>query len=751
METKTTIEIEQMPVHLDYWTKFPIDDLVSLKFIQKVEQFIDWAAVWLQDIDDEKKTTKNQYFRFDFSLSLRNFSILLRDSLLAIVKVEQYTKDRKPIKDGYENEIYKLLREAAQEVANDYNKAENATRRAEWVHQTSPVQEIINQLKELEKQCKKIVRSGVKVDNIRLHITEYLRDFHLQYSIQSNAVKQVFTIVDEIKDAVKDISSNTSASQVEKTVDIIGEHALQLELVQSTESIEILPYANNETLSIPTHVEDGNIIFKTINIKSEFARWFSSFIYPKIIELESKRDHAVEKCLLAFTQIRTRVAAISLAEVEESFSLQKDFKDIFAQLEKDVLTALKKEEEDTDALIETHEQEYLLASNVYLENRLFLPESGGNQISNLSKDAQRRITHRFEKYRGELKSYVNKVLSQYVEVDKTPYSRFIKNQTSIYDEDDSLALFLKKGYLGKSFTVPRPELIDPIVEDYRLWLEGFSGALLMSGLSGSGKSTLLGMINHMGWSAEIIQLKTGESYFIEHESYNPEIDFKVLIDNVLKRTKGKRIVISIDDLEMWHDAQVSLYDNISKLFRAILKYRQKVFFVVTCTPFLRQRIQSFMDLNTVFSHIRVIDRMNSNQIRSALNLRARVHELANIEDLHLDAKFSNIVRNSRGNIGAAMMEYCRYHNESYQHNVKSQEFIELIRTHHVFLKYICAFQHCSIKMLSITLAEMDFRRTMKTVDYLVGQKVLVRPKKGYVAINPLLIHNVERTLLKMER
>lgn len=746
-DTKTTT-LEALEV-LDYWKQIPKEDISPLKLNQKTENSIATFIDVLNEISTAPVDPSSQYLSFVWSVSVRDFVILLRDSLLATVKEEQLKKDDREVAASFTNDIQSIIQQAAGEVSNEYSKSsDSGVNDHLWRHQQTPVFAVIKQLKELQIQTKKIYRSSAKIDTIRFNINDYVKDFQLQYSRQANAVKQLFSIIEEVKLIIQNVTTESSEKKINKVVDQIGECSQKMEQVQGTESIDILPYGNNETLSIPISTTNGIVNYKMINIKSEFARWFSSLIYPKIIELESKRDHAVEKCLLALSQIRTKIAAISLAELGDSVNLQNDFESIFSKLNKEVLEALKQEENEANELVLTHQNKYLLASNVYSSDVLFLPENGRSPMSNLSKDAQKRIVSRIEKYSTELNTYFNKVLSRYVEVNKTPYSQFVKNQVSIYDKDDSLALFLKKGYLGKSFTVQRPELINPMMEEYKLWLDGFAGAVLYSGLTGSGKSTLLGMINHIGLNEEIIQLKTGESFFIQHRSYDPIYNFKELIDQILHSTRGNRVILCIDDLEQWHNEDNELFDNITKLFEAIVKFRKKIFFVVTCSPFLKDRLRVFKDLKTIFSTQTELGRMSFNQIKNALNLRVRVNDLVDFEDNDVESTFGNIIRTSKGNVGAALMEYCRYYNDDYQPNVKSQEFNDLIHSYHTLLTYICSYHHCSIKVLSDSLSEIDFRETIKSVEHLIGQKILIRPRLGFVAINPLLTHTIEQILLK---
>jgi energy-coupling factor transporter ATP-binding protein EcfA2 len=749
MEPSTKTATEDELKLLDYWYNIPLADLDSLKLSQKIENSLTGLIELMNEISDAPDIPGNQYLSYKWSVKARNFGILLRDTILATTKFEQLKKDSKLLDESTKGEILEVLQSAAAELKNDYSlRAENTIDWDVIKHQEPPLKEIITQLEELQKQSKKIIRSSGKIDDLRSNITEYVKDFQMQYFKQINAVDKLFEIVNEVRNKIRMMSDDATREMILSVVDEIGDSSQQIEFIQSTESIDILPYANKEVLAIPVATDEGNLLYKYINVKSELARWFSSSIYPKLIELESKRDHAVEKCLLLFTQARTKIASFPMSNMGVSTDFRKELESAFAILEREILDELRSEVETMNQLVADYQGDHLLASNIYSTEFLFLPNNGTSQISSLGKDAQKRIANRYSQYSKQLKSYLNKLLSRYIEIERTPYSQYVKNKLAIYDEDDSMALFLKSGYLGKSFTVARPELIDGFLNDYNLWQDGFAGALLLHGLTGSGKSTLLGMINHVGLNEEIIQLKIRESYFIEHRAYEPEYNLKELIDLVLKRTKGRRIIISVDDLEQWHDDENELFDNINELLEAIILHRKRVFFIVTCTPFLKERIQLFKDEKSIFSSILHVGKMKSHQLRSALNLRARVNDDFLLEDPGYESRIGHILRESKGNAGYAMMEYCRYHNEAYQDNVKSQEFVELILSYHTLLTFVTSYHHCSIKRLSDSLSEMDFRDTMRSIEHLIGQKILVKPRKGYVSINPILVHTVEQILLK---
>ena len=748
MDTDTNLKKVDILDELTYWKNIPINDMKPLRLSQKIDDSIDSIKVKLVEIEEMIELPGNKNLAFTWSILVRDFALLLRNSLLASTKYNQLKIDGK-VEDNnaYLIEVQKTIQDAAQDVESAFHSSESSGAKVDhWEHQESPINEIVLQLIEIQKQSKKIFRSNAKIDDIRSNINEFVKDLQLQYGRQSSAVNKVQSIVDELKESVKSITADSTNAKIEKVVDFISDKSQALEDILDTDAMEVLSYADKENVSIPVSASSGNLNYKSFNVKAEFARWFSSTILPETIELESKRDNAIESCLQAFSQLRTKIAAVSFEEVDFSSDQEKEFEEIFSQLEKEVLEDLRTEELETSKLVQTHQVEYLKASNIYSEDTLFLPDDGSSQITNITRDAQKRFSENFVTYSTKFKNYVYGIISKYFEIEKTPYSQFVKNKLTIYDEDDALALFMKKGYLGKSFTIPRPDLMNKVMGDYDLWKEGFSGSILLSGDYGSGKSTLLGMMNHLGLNEEIIQLKTSESYFIQHRPYEPHIDFKVLLDAIIKQTQGRKIILCIDDLELWHNEEIDLYDNINWLLNAITKHRKKIFFLVSCSPVLRGRILVFRTLNTVFSSQLRVGKMNSSQIREALSLRAKVNEVEKLNDAKKDTVLSNVVKKARGNIGYAMLEYCRFNNEDYNPNIKSQEFKELIERNYSLLSFIYSYYQCSLKEFSNALGEVNFRDAIKTIDHLVGQKILIRPKKGYVSINPLLIHNIERIL-----
>ena len=270
---------------LNYWKQIPLEDIDALMLYQKTEQSI---GDFLSILEGNSAIDESEapYIMFEWSIIVRDFTVLLRDCLLGVAKHEHYKKDDKSVNEDFLVKIQSTIQEAARQIDEGLTDQKVSKEKLqEWKFQKSPALAVCDQLKELQKQCKKVSRSISKVDDVRSNIGEYVRDFHLQYSIQTSAIGSLFTIVEDIKKSSSNVSQDSPDIKIINTVDQIGNKIQDLEHIQSTESIDILPYPDKETLTLPVSTMGGKLRFKSINIKSEFERWFSSVIYPSIIEL----------------------------------------------------------------------------------------------------------------------------------------------------------------------------------------------------------------------------------------------------------------------------------------------------------------------------------------------------------------------------------------------------------------------------------------------------------------------------------
>ena len=662
-------------------------------------------------------------------------------------QLDQYDKDVVHVESKPED-ILPIIHAAANDVYDAYMGREITFEEKDfYYHQVNPLSEYKQQLLEIEKQQKKIFRSRDKLDLLRSHLNEYKSEFEAKFRTQLKTIDDLFehfAVVKKIVDRIGDVATKPT---IENAVEDLSNVILSLEATQGNEILELTPYAYDDVLSFPTNIQYGELIIKTINFQAEVSRWFSSKIYPHIIELEKREELNLERTISTINQVRSKLSALTLSDKEEYDVKSTKIGKILSDLESNSLRLLLLEKEENKAEVELLMYKYFCASQVYKNDILFLPLERSGQIANISKDAIQRFKSTFKGYSDNVKESGKSILSKYIELDKVAVSHFINNKLKINADDDRLSLFMKRGFIGRSFTIKRSDIIDKIVEDYSLWQNKFHGAVLLSGPYGSGKTTILGVISQGYFTEEIIQIKAGESFYTNRGFFDGENDLGKLLDKLSHYYQSGRAIIFIDDLGSWHSNEVSLFRNVKALMKRLYAFGNQFFFVITCDTILDNRINSLIDISEKFTSKLVVGKMSDSNIRTALQSRSGALPDLGLNDTEHENNVGDIVRASKGNIGSALLEYSRYFSKEYEPNILSKEFSQIIKNNKYLLKFILS--HGSLPKTTIikALSELDILEVMDELDYLTGLKILSVNREGRVSVNPLLIHEVEDVLL----
>ena len=750
--SKTDLLKEGFLIHLLEWEQISQLDISPHLMFQKGEKTIDSMLLFLDSIREEpieEEVIINELYQYQFisSIELRDFAVLFRDGLLAVVKYDQKSQDNIRTSEEFTAELRKTLITAAQKVrqsleVHDLSKKEINV----YTHQKSPVLAVISHVETIKIQFKKIYRSHDKINEVRLNLEIFKRDFQYQYQKQTNGITELLTAIDKVDSVVKHIYPTADKESIENTIATIAEVNVQLDELQTLETMELISYVKKNDLNIPIDIDHGTLKVKSLDIQSEVSKWFSANVYPHIIELENRRNLSLERSLTAISRLRIKLSALILDDKESYDLTSTDAKSVMTDLQTQYIEPLTKELAENTDKIDIHFNDFLYASRIYDAANLFLPNKGSVQINNISRDAHRRVISAYEKYKEIGYRWIRNGLSRDVELDRTSSNSYVSNKMLFDQNDDRLSLFLKKGYLGKSFIVNRKKLIQPIVKDYMLWLDGFHGAILLYGGVGYGKSALLGMLAQNQLLYNVVNLRAGEPYITKNRSFVSTYDIKTAIQNIALEYTGKKAVLCIDDIELWHDKDHDLYTNISALWQLIHKYRKSIFFVLTCTQHFKDRIYNFKSLDRIFSTELEVGPMSTISIRDAIMMRYKALPELGLTDTEHVNTLGAILRNARGNVGHAMLEYCRFYAKGYDPNLKSQEFLEIIHDHQVLLKYILCHKHLKVYNMRKVLNAVNYEQFIIDTDHLVGHKILSKSRGGTLSINPFLIFSIDNAL-----
>lgn len=732
---------------LNGWYHVSLEDLTAHMFYQKSEHTLESISSFFQEFTDNEIPQESYHTNFVWSIQIRDFSLLLRNSLLTLVKYEQYANDEKPVASDFKLDLCFAIKQAASDViASSANKKMLPKHIKQFEHQANPVVYVLEQIDELSIQLKKIYRSHDKVNEIRLNLESFKREFQLNFQKQTGVVENLIEQIDTVAELVNEIHPTGNKEKISNVIDEINVAYSILESLQAIESMEVLSYADKISLNVPVDIDFARLITKALNIQLEISKWFSGNVYPHIIELENRRNLALESSLAALNHARVKLSALILDDKVSYDTSLSDVKVGITELRIQHISPLQKEAKENALKIEQYLEQDFYASSIYDENSLFMPNNGSVQMTNISRDAQKRMVSAYKKYKTLSYEWVKRSLAKYVELDRTSHNSFISNKLLLNKNDERLSLFLKKGYLGKSFSVQRPDLIKPIVNDYQLWKDGYAASILIYGQSGTGKSALMGMLSQSSMTDEMVSVNAGEPYFTKNKSFERSYDLKEVVSNIAQQYIGHKIILTIDDLGQWHNNKYNLFDNISALFELIQMFKGDMFFIVSCNSYLKSRIGIFRDLSLLFSSQINVGKLSNVDIEEALMMRHRALPELGLSDTDHENTISPILRNANGNIGHAMLEYSRFYNAEYKPDLKSQEFIEVVNDHKTILMYILCYQNISKKDLSNMLTDIEYVNFMNHIRYLIGLKILFFSRANIVSVNPFLIHSVERAI-----
>jgi hypothetical protein len=144
--------------------------------------------------------------------------------------------------------------------------------------------------------------------------------------------------------------------------------------------------------------------------------------------------------------------------------------------------------------------------------------------------------------------------------------------------------------------------------------------------------------------------------------------------------------------------------------------------------------------------------MSSTQIANAIVIRhnASLKDFKPDENATLHQKAVSISRLNRNNIGASLLDWERYLEGQEIHRNIPLSFSEIVNQHQMVLRIILAHRRIKESYLRTDLTASDNNFITEEIRKLLGYKILIRKKHGYLQINPFIIFDVEQSLSKIK-
>jgi hypothetical protein len=190
-----------------------------------------------------------------------------------------------------------------------------------------------------------------------------------------------------------------------------------------------------------------------------------------------------------------------------------------------------------------------------------------------------------------------------------------------------------------------------------------------------------------------------------------------------------------------------MYDLMLKLLPLIQKNCHKVYFAVSIDEKLLNRLRLHFDIDNVFTEIISTNDISPFLIEDALKMRAFAiadHDDSATTNETIDNRAHKIAKNSKGNIGHAMYNWCRLQNEEV---ISTNElFQNSIKKHKQLLSTIAMYEKLYVPDLAKMYDKVELTNIKSDITYLTRQKILVGHKGGFISINPNIRHHVNMEL-----
>ena len=496
---------------------------------------------------------------------------------------------------------------------------------------------------------------------------------------------------------------------------------------------------------------------KEVNFSNQVNNYFESELYSGYLDEKNYIDREYDNALLVLFNSINR---LSLYISEESDAGIIDINPLISplsDLNEKLKETVQKTQDFTGKILKQLDND-LIASKIFDDQELFLPFEDG--LSYLNLRTRRRFLNRLPLKRGRsmLNSFFKKLLFKNTnggdELSKT--IEYIAAKKIKLSDEINNSLYLSKGYLGRSFYVNRPALEQKILDTYTYWKKGFGGSVLLYGNRLSGRSTMLNSLTDSISDVEIVNLHPNETIKYLGRKFDAGYNLKSALEFLNKYSISSKVIVVIDDLELWRSHEFSFYSNILALPESIGRNGKRLFFVVSTNNWMKMHLDNHVGFSDQFIVRLSTNQMSIEDIVKVIKIRhaANYHE-SNSEvesgdfDRVINQQAKKIAIACNANIGATLNEWGR-NTSLYHENFKSYVFEGMpdivgknLNHYRLILTHLFRYKQSSESELRFMIGDAFVREVTQKIQILIGLGVLERKHNGIFLINDFLVSEIE--------
>lgn len=710
--------------------------------------------------------------RYEWPLELRDYIVLLRNIGINHIKGRQLKPEQlsslrsasAKVVEGAATDVLSYVSERVDAVTADPKRLK--TQLQDWNSINDPWPALAAQLQELRQQGEHLQTDLLQTDNLRAMVDSLRQKLAAYLDQTAELLSTNDRAIDYAQEA---ISSHLQVGKIAKIAPLLDQYEEpsinRWSFIQVSAEIEDGLSIASGRYSYPVYLSGYEVIVKDMQAAKTAKTWLEAEVYPLIYEIDDIIRRSDNDRNMAVVNLRNRANVLSkrIADGEEveihdqlfgatldTYSDKKqvnhyDFDKIRSELEDRI-------EEGTDIHKLYNTQESLFAVSMESSIRYL-----GLRRNQLLVDAKDWLLEKV----GFLGDYISKAESENALSSAEKVTRYIHLLDNPARSNSYANIFLTKGFIGESFVVGRDTEISRIIAAYQAWLDGYRGTVLLSGHRMSGRTLMGELVSNTLFAKKTIRLVPGRSYTIAGRTFECTNDLSASLAEVIKYGARDRLMILLDNIELWHDDKTTLLTNMRSLVKAMDGYGDKLFFVVSSTHWVNNYLHQHLKWKDSYQLNINLDSLSKEDLAKAISIRhGATHKILTndmgerISPYQFRRQCDKIHRRSEGIIGEALHQWA---NTIYDDEEGSEKVTQRIGLYYTLprivnqtsgplLKLMLTYRKVNEYQIN-KLMGASFNDTYKPVIRRYSQMgILGRKVDGRLHVQSLLVNDIARQL-----
>ena len=337
--------------------------------------------------------------------------------------------------------------------------------------------------------------------------------------------------------------------------------------------------------------------------------------------------------------------------------------------------------------------------------------------------------------------------------------RTIRSRRPDPANDAYTSVLVARGFIGEAFHAGRAREVARAVAAIEAWRAGFRGSVLVTGRRYAGKTHFVELLAGRHFENAVIRLTAKRQVDFAGRRLAPTANLAEALGFVRKYTSGQRLLVLVDDLELWTDRDHSLAANADALREALDTSSSRLMFVVTTSNWILGHLAAATDLAGAFQVQINMDAMPADDFEDTVMTRHAATHMSVVDEdgkpldagaLRRRARRMHAV--ARGNVGDGLRRWARAMELVDPTTVRFRDL-----PNHALPPFLDA--NTGVLLADIKQQrysnEYDLRRRFgpafdlefrPVLQRLIGLDVLQRHRTGTLSINPVISNEIARLL-----